>query len=79
MTALLSLWLQALIALADWQIAADSAEIVDRSREGSASDAWVAQTLQQINRRRAARQRHADALAALRQGRPTAHRHPLAG
>lgn len=79
MSALLRIWLHALIAWSDWLIAADSAEVVDRSRDGSASDVWVANTLQQINRRRAQRQRHVDALAALRQGRPTARRQPLLG
>lgn len=61
-----TLILRALIAWADWQIDADTDEVLRRSREGSACDAWVAQTLAQIADIRARRDRHASELAAMR-------------
>lgn len=60
------LLLRALIAWADWQINADADEVLRRSREGSASDVWVAQTLAQIAVIRARRDSYAAQLAARR-------------
>lgn len=64
------LWLRLVAWSFDWRIDADNEELLRRSREGSASDAWAAQTVMQVQVLQARRDWCLRRIASLRAQRP---------